>query len=243
MVRVAICDDDKDMLKSMDYVVRETFQLHQFPYSLDVFCSGDDLLAHHQKNMYDIIFLDILMPERSGFDIAKDIRRLSDKTLLLFVTSQDDLVYDSFYYHPFYFLRKGNQKTFSDSLADAVDKIIAYIERNELITLDLGVGEFRAVCMQDILFIKSKTHFAEYHLVSGEVIQIREHLNAAEEKLRTKGFVRIHRQLIVNIYKTSKINISHYPEVLLSNGQSLPIGRKYKTQVQQKYSERMRNIL
>lgn len=243
MVSVAICDDDKEMLKSMDFVVRETFEEHCFPYSLDTFCSGDDLLSHHQENMYDIIFLDILMPDRNGFDIAKDIRRLSDKTLLLFVTSQDDLVYDSFYYHPFYFLRKGNQKTFSNSLSDAVDKIIAYIERNELITLDLGVGEYRAICLQDIIFIKSKSHFAEYHLDSGEVIQIREHLSAAEEKLCTKGFVRIHKQLIVNIYKASKINLSHYPEILLSNGQSLPIGRKYKIQVQQKYTERMRNIL
>lgn len=243
MFHVAICDDDKEMLNSLEFVVRETFEEHHFPYSLDTFCSGDALLSHHQNNMYDIIFLDILMPDRNGFDIAKEIRKLSDKTLLLFVTSQDDLVYDSFYYHPFYFLRKGNKETFSESLSDAVDKIIAYIERNELITLDLGVGEYRAVSLQDVVFIRSKAHFAEYHLVSGEVVQIREHMNAAEEKLCSKGFVRIHKQFIVNIYKASKINLSHYPEVLLSTGQTLPIGRKYKMQVQQKYTERMRNIL
>lgn len=243
MVRAAICDDDREMLKSMDLVIRKTFEEHHFPYSLDDYVSGDDLLAHHREKMYDIIFLDILMPDRSGFDIAKDIRNLSDKTLLLFVTSQDDLVYDSFSYHPFYFLRKGTQDTFSDSLSDAVDKIIAYIERNELMTLDLGVGEYRSVCLQDIVYIKSKSHFTEYHLVSGEVIQIREGMNEAEEKLCARGFVRIHKQWIVNICKASKINLSHYPEISLSDGSSLPIGRKYKTQVQQSYTERMRYIL
>lgn len=82
--------------------------------------SGDEMLKTLREQAFSIIFLDILMPDRDGFDIAKEIRSISDKTLLLFVTSQDELVNDRFDYHPFYYLRKGSASAFSQSLSDAV---------------------------------------------------------------------------------------------------------------------------
>ena len=107
----------------------------------------------------------------------------------------------------------------------------------------MGVGEYRAINLQDILYLKSNAHFVDYYLVSGEIIHVRELINDAESKLSEHGFARVHRQYIVNVYKIQKLNTSRYPEILLRNGKILPLGRKYKDTVALKYTERMRNIL
>ncbi len=242
MIRSAICDDESVILEQMYNVVHNTFDENNFACDLFCFQSGIEMLKSHKEHPFDIIFLDILMPDRSGFDVAKDVRTISDKTLLLFVTSQDELVYDSFNYHPFYFLRKGDSSTFSQSLSDAVKKIADFIKRNQMIPLKLNSGESQAVCLQDILFISSNRNFIYYHLTSGEYIPVREQMSSAEEKLKGSGFVRIHKQYIVNMNKIQKITVSRYAEVILSSSQSLPIGRKYRESTVLKYKEYMRII-
>ena len=243
MIRAAICDDDKQMLNIMKSVIEETFSSHSFPCRISCYQTGSELLKDHMLHPFQILFLDILMPEQNGFDVAKEVRTISDKTLLLFVTSEDELVYDSFDYHPFFFLRKGEKATFSKSLAEAVKKIIDYIKRNEYMTLDLGAGEFRSVCMQDILYLKSNAHYTEYHMNDKSMLLIREPLSDSETKLERFGFVRIHKSYIVNIYKVKKIIVSRYPEIQLYSNIILPIGRRYKEAVSEKYKERMRNML
>lgn len=242
MIRSAICDDEATSLEQIKKVVENTFTYNNF--SCDIFCfsSGIEMLKFHKEQPFDIIFLDILMPDLNGFDIAKEVRAMSDKTLLLFVTSQDELVYDSFNYHPFYFLRKGDSLTFSQSLSDVARKIIDFTKRNQLISLKLNSGESRTICLQDILFLSSNRNFINYHLISGQYIPVREQMSIAEEKLSTYGFVRIHKQYIVNMNKIQKLQVSRYAEVILSSSHSLPIGRKYKGSAMLTYKNYMRII-
>ena len=242
MIRSAICDDDFTMLEQMYSIVHKAFDENNFPCELLCFHSGKEMLKIHKEHYFDIIFLDILMPDKNGFDVAKDVRTISDKTLLLFVTSKDELVYDSFNYQPFYFLRKGDSTAFSRSLSDTVKKIADFIKRNQMISLKLNSGESQTICLQDILFIASNRNFTDYHLTSGEYIPVREQISTAEEKLSANGFVRIHKQYIVNMNKIRRINVSRYAEVILSSSHSLPIGRKYKESTALKYKEYMRTI-
>lgn len=242
MIRSAICDDEPVMLEQMYGIVHKTFDENNFPCDIFCFHSGNEMLKTHREHPFDIIFLDILMPDRNGFDVAKDVRIISDKTLLLFVTSQDELVYDSFNYRPFYFLRKGDSNTFAQSLSDTVKKIADFIKRNQMISLKLNSGESRIICLQDILFVASNRNFINYHLTSGEYVPVREQMNTAEEKLNANGFVRIHKQYIVNMNKIQKVIVSRYAEVILSSSRSLPIGRKYRESTALKYKEYMRII-
>lgn len=243
MVRVAVCDDEITVLRQMEFVIQTTFDENEFDCELFCFQSGEELLEAYKKQPFDILFLDIRMPGQSGFDVAKEVRRISYKTLLLFVTSQDELVYDSFHYHPFYFLRKGTESDFEASLRDTVQKIALFIKCNEMMKLSLNSGEFRSVLVQDIVYLKSNRNFVDYHFASGEYIPVREQINIAEEKLIPYSFIRIHKQYIVNMQHINRISVSRYPEIQLSNGLHLPIGRKYKDAVSKKYTEYTRVLL
>ena len=64
------------------------------------------MLPALEKDGCDLLLLDIDMPEMNGMEIAKCLTDLLQKPLLVFVTSHDELVYDSLLYHPFGFIRK-----------------------------------------------------------------------------------------------------------------------------------------
>mgnify|MGYP002508438436 CR=1 FL=1 len=59
-----------------------------------------------QKNFYDIIFLDIDMPQLSGMDCAKEIRRLSSDNIIVFVTNYSEYMPNAFTVEAFDFIVK-----------------------------------------------------------------------------------------------------------------------------------------
>ena len=51
--------------------------------TLDAYPSGTDLLKAHKEKPYDILFLDIYMPDQSGSEIAKAVRQQTEDTFML----------------------------------------------------------------------------------------------------------------------------------------------------------------
>lgn len=48
-------------------------------YSLDVACDGEEALQKIERNHYDLIILDYMMPKRTGLDILTQIKQMPDK--------------------------------------------------------------------------------------------------------------------------------------------------------------------
>lgn len=53
--------------------------------------TGEDALYDIERSIYDIIILDIMLPELSGIDILKDIRNKGIKTPVLMLTAKETL--------------------------------------------------------------------------------------------------------------------------------------------------------
>jgi len=71
-------------------VVKETLELKQF--EVTHLSSGKFVLQELRSKKYDICILDIMLPGRSGFDIAKDIRKMDNHIPILFLTAKDQTV-------------------------------------------------------------------------------------------------------------------------------------------------------
>lgn len=203
-------DDDRFPLRM------QRFDRAGFDCLLDAYPSGSELMEAHRKKPYDILFLDIYMPGQSGFDIAKAVRQQNEETLLIFVTSQDALVYNSLDYRPFQFVRKGTSDSVTTELAAVTHKLVHYFRENEQIELDLGVGERRSLTYRDIIYLKSSLHYIEYHLKDGEVLRVRQSMADAKQKLETHDFVQIHRQYIINLRAIERISVTN------SNSDNMP---------------------
>jgi two-component system LytT family response regulator len=161
----------------------------------------------------DVIFLDIQMPKESGLALAREISRLREPPLIIFVTAYSVHAVDAFEVHALDYLLKPLDDA---RLAQAVqrtesmlrhrqreaygDALRNYVDAGESQYLDSisvrSVGRIEQVRVCDILWIESAGNYVELHLASRTVLH-RIPLSRLETLLRPGEFVRVHRGGIV----------------------------------------------
>lgn len=228
-MQIYICDDEPQILKDMEYKIK-----HQLPNCLVTsFSDGKMLLESLKDSGCDILLLDIDMPEISGLDIAGQLSDMQKKPLLVFVTSHDELVYDSLQYHPFGFIRKNYfDSEIEKMLADCGQELS---EKEQHFCFKSGTENVR-IPLAEILYFESDGNYLKLFTMEQEY-RLRDTVTAVENTLSTSGFVRIHRGFLVNQAAVKKLSAE---EACLVNGVKLPIGKIY---AQEAKSRLMRYML
>jgi len=81
MARILIIDDSTFSRKLMCNT------LAPIGYEIDEAVNGTDALNKFIKKSYDCIFLDLLMPDMSGFDVLEELKKLKNKVPVIVLTS------------------------------------------------------------------------------------------------------------------------------------------------------------
>ncbi|HRN57888.1 MAG TPA: response regulator transcription factor [Agriterribacter sp.] len=80
--KVLLAEDDL----SLGYVIKDN--LEQEGYQVLLCADGEQALQYFQKDEFDICLLDVMMPVKDGFSVAKKIRQKSDLIPILFITAK-----------------------------------------------------------------------------------------------------------------------------------------------------------
>lgn len=241
-MRVAICDDNKVMSDFLNRHISNILQNNHVDFHIDSYCSGSKLKNVHVNNPYDILFLDICMPEVSGFDLAETIRSLSQKTVIVFVTSNEHLVFESFQYQPFYFIRKTSHDVMLQELEGTLNKLINIMKQYSSLELaSAGEGKIY-ISAKEILYIECKGHYLHYITTFGKDIVVRGKLSEIEDVLHDLDFIRIHRSYIINMHNVFSIE-KKGKSILLANNTCLKIGRNFEQYVEHNYMEFIRRTM
>jgi len=237
MYHIVICDDEKEILDDIHKKVRNCFEKNNISARYSGIDDARKLMECIQTEKIDVLFLDIDMPYYSGMDIAGYINEQGLQTILIFITSHDALVYQTFAYRPFGFIRK----TYIDQELDELVKRIC----NELLAnkqeLVIQKGqEILRVLMKDIVYIEAEKNYLVLR-TDDEVIRIRETMTNIENELQGKGFIRCHKGYLIHAEYIEKLRNS---EIVLKTGSesiSIPVGRSYEKEVRKKILEMLRN--
>ena len=84
-MRIAICDDQQQCRKQTEEAVRAC--LKGLDYGVDLFKDGFEFLQAFRKKPYDLVLLDIEMPQIDGISLAKELRKLHKDVPIVFLTS------------------------------------------------------------------------------------------------------------------------------------------------------------
>ena len=241
MINIAICDDNKAMLDYLSREIGECFQEALVNTKISSFDSGKAFVLSHRSTPFDVVFLDIVMPDINGFDVAKIVPQISDETYIIFITTENNLVYDSFDFQPFNFIPKGKTHILEQKLKQVIEKLIIHISAREKVFINGALDSKHYVSPMEILYIKSNVNNAEFHLKS-DTEYVRCKLDIIFSSLNHYIFARPHNRFIVNMKHIKRINFPTC-EILLDNGETLPISRGYKKIFEQEYIQFTRNFI
>ena len=235
MITIAVCDDNITFGKDMEQRIRAlcagTISDNCEIKILKAFDSCLDLLSFMDEHPVSILFLDVDMPELSGFEAAEQICRKQPDTKIIFVSSSDDFVYTSFEYNPFRFIRKSRLDIeLPDALIKAVKKCTS---DKEAVVFDTVTGK-QAIMFSEIVYLSSERNYYYVNTLSGAKYKCRGSLNDAEKKLSRPDFFRIQQSFIVNMNHVVSVKRG---EVELKGREILTVSRRKKESFNSAYLE------
>lgn len=235
-MRVAVCDDNNAALKVLSKSIKNAFAKFTDEFNMMNFSDGTLLLDEHKKEPFDVVFLDIDMPVISGFDIAKSLRDDFSNCYIVFVTSHSELVYESMNFQPFNFIRKNCSVPIDESVSDIVSKLMQHMKQNEKIILEDYNYRKHPVLIRNIIYIESDGHYVIFYALSdGFPIRIRGSITEHEEIYSKYDFVRVHKKYLVNLRYLSQLNYNSNEIILGIIGKNLPMSKRMKKEVKEKY--------
>ncbi|MBS7577910.1 MULTISPECIES: response regulator transcription factor [unclassified Enterococcus] len=84
MIKILLVEDDLSLSNSVFDYLDEKFEVTQ------VF-DGEEGLFEAESNIYDLILLDLMLPERNGFEVLKELRNQGIETPVLIMTAKEGI--------------------------------------------------------------------------------------------------------------------------------------------------------
>ncbi|MCH5208905.1 MAG: response regulator transcription factor [Oscillospiraceae bacterium] len=238
MIRAAICDDEKAMLENLQKHITTEYKKQDIEIGIEQFISGGELLNAHKENAFDVVFLDIDMPEISGFDIAESMNG-GENTLIVFVTTHDELVYSSLKFRPFRFIRKAYLESELPETLAAVNAEISKRNAGRKFPMRTKTGEV-FLDLGSIEYIEIYGHTLRVSIFGGEPIECYGSLGALEEQLSALDFVRVHKSYLVNLKYIFSIERT---QIVLDDKTVIPLSRYKSAEVKAKFKNYLRSVL
>lgn len=233
MYYIAICDDESKILEDLSNIIKTEISKLNISAEYYITSNSKELIQHINEANIDILFLDIDMPGCNGMEVAEYLQNRDSKALLIFVTNYEALVYQSFQYHPFGFIRKNY---FSKEIGQVISSAIkALQDKQDTITLKINNGFIR-IKLSDIMYFEAESNYVNVFTTS-ESYHYRETLGILEKELSSKGFIRIHKGFLVN---QQFVYVVRGKEIELVNGNLLPIGRVNRENIRKELMKYMR---
>ena len=243
-MRVLIADDEPLALTALANILRKRRDVENFDSASD----GIEAQRMLSNASYDVVLLDINMPELSGIELVDQLQHAGKPMpSIVFVTAHHQHAIAAFDKHAVdYVLKPFTEERIHQALDGALKRTEG--ERaSQLLQASLSLRSLRpessriAIKAQGrILFIDSAEVISvhaqgNYVLLrkdSGSYL-LRESISDVAEKLRPFGFIRIHRSILVNSAFVEELrpSVTGDYELRLKGGKEYTVTRTYKKNV------------
>lgn len=222
MYKAALVEDEAPVRAFLSDSIRQEFQRQRTTVSVEQFDSGTRFLVSFEEHYhYDLIFLDIEMPGMDGITVCRRIRALAPNALVVFVSSRESLVFDTFEVQPFRFIRKG---LFEESLPGLVKALIRELTRRragQIFITEPGTGDIYSFDPSQLLYVEAQRKDCRLVTPEGETT-LRCTLGYLADVLTPFHFIKSHRSYLVNCSAIFYIGKS---SIILASKEEIPISR------------------
>jgi two-component system LytT family response regulator len=212
---------------------------------------GEEAVTAIHDDSPDLVFLDVQMPQMSGFDVIEAVG--SDRMpLVIFVTAYDQHALKAFQVRALdYLLKPFDRERFKDALGrarkqlerdengDLGRRLLALVKdlrrdqpKSDRLVVKSG-GRLFFLRTDEIDWVEAAGNYVRLHVGPGSHL-LRETMNAIEGRLDPEKFFRIHRSRIVNMERIQELQpwLNGEYAVLLRTGTRLTLSRGYREKLQ-----------
>ena len=217
MIEVAIVEDDDAERNRLLTYLKKYAEEKQLPFAFSAYTNAFDFLE--EKKVFDIAFLDIMMPNMTGMEAAEALRRHNRSTVIIFVTTMVQFAIKSYEVDALdYIVKPVSYARLTMKLSKAM-QVIASKEGGTVVIHDTHGLVKQST--NDILYIEVSGHKLTYHTQQG-VFAENGSLRDLEKMLAAYGFMRCNACYLVNPQHIRQLKTRELL-VLLSNGETLKI--------------------
>ncbi len=206
---------------------------------VEVFDKASEALLYLKNNPVDVLFLDIEMPQMSGFELI-EIAGRKHLPPIIFTTAHSQYAIDAIKVQAVDYLLKPVDPA---ELKEAVNRLATLPERERSGNKDsaiqppqdrlvLASGQFYHLAhFQDIIRVEANGSYSEFFLTDGQKIVTSKNLKNYEDQLISKGFLRTHQSHLVNRFHIKGYNKADGGELILEGGAKVPISTRLRKSI------------
>lgn len=242
MYRAAIIDDDQLARRVLFRILDQHFPNIEIVGEASSVESGVDLVT---KESPDLVFLDIEMPDGTGFDLIERLPEVNFK--LVFTTSYSDYAITAFKYSAFDYILKPvlvenvkatiqrigeipvlNEKHRVEVLKNSLEKK----DESSHVTIALPeMNGFAIIKVSNIIRCEGERNYTRVFYQNGTSVLISRTLLEFDQLLVPHGFCRIHRSHLVNLKYVDRYLKTDGGLVEMSDKSKLRVSPKYKDEL------------
>lgn len=245
MIRTIIIDDEQEGRNTL------VNMLGSFCPNVQIVALGENVksgLGAITREHPDLVFLDIHMPDGTGFDLLEQIHEVNFK--VIFVTAFDQYALKAIKFSALDYILKPVEP---QQLIDAINKLkeqqsdfgmiskqISTLFRNkngfERITLPTFEG-LRFIVLKDIIRCEADNNYTNFFLSSGEKVLVTRTLKEYDETLSGLDFIRVHQSHLVNSKYIDRYIKGDGGTIIMTDGSHVEVSRRRKEDFLKKMAE------
>lgn len=226
MFKIAICDDRAEQMEHLEKMINEYQKERDIYFEIFTFNNGFNFLES-LSNSFDICFLDIIMPDITGMDVAKEVRKIDKETEIVFVTSSIDFAVVGYQVRASnYLLKPISREDFFTALDDVVERI--KLKKSICICVNTDVG-IKRISVKSVVMTEADKHCTIITLRNKDKIYVTMRFGEiCEMLLEDKNFYVVSRSIIVNL---ETVLGTENDMLLMETGDKIVMPRRRKQEI------------
>ena len=242
MIKAIIIDDEKTSRETLKGLLKRYCKNVEITAEADGYMSGVETIKIHKP---DVIFLDIQMPDGSGFKLLDEIGNIDFE--VIFSTAYDQFAIKAIKYSALDYLLKpinpedlitsiekleqrmlrGKDDTSIKFLLDKIKNPETDIKKIVLSTME----GMHVVDINNIIRCESDDYYTKFFLKDKKMIMVSKTLKENEELLSEHNFIRPHKSHLINLKYVKSFLRPDGGCILMTDGSNVPVSRRKREEI------------
>jgi DNA-binding LytR/AlgR family response regulator len=235
-----VIDDESPALDELSYLLRANFPIDPVHAAQ----TASDALRRLQERRYDVVFLDVRMPELNGIELGNVLRRFAAPPAIVYVTAYEEYAVRAFDIGACdYLLKPVSRARLGTALERALGPLALSLtgetrepgrwgaespgdDSSHLIPVETA-GRTRFISREQVRWAEAEGDYVRLHTADGGAHLVRIPISHLEERWSGHGFIRIHRGYLVSFKHITEFSVTGSVHTVMVGGRSLPVSRRH----------------